>query len=622
MFLARCFRQGRGVILSSGSATFRRFASSSDRNLSLLPQIVVGRASYYIEHWAPHAILGYFKSTVLRDGVPKPVRLKTGEALLNMLFRKRFFDEAFQILDVMRGLRKEFSAPIRAKLLTVNFIHSGVRTGTYFHNLESLLRNPDFSGREDVDRHFLDVLHLLVYPGSPMDRLEKVVKLYLDVRGKDYRLDSSAIAVMIACHLARGNEADAERWLDYHSKRPSPSRSEVDPTFCLPYIAYAQKRLVASPDKDPQEVYGPILDRMFQDQAWPDSVFVNILITAELEHNNFHRVLGLYEMLRAHASRGVYPDETTYSRLFTAAAAVISAPGISESSKQRRALFPKSRRLLFREMAEMQLHLKHGHFTPLAPIISGVSLEAALQMFITCKDYAAAIVVLKVFELLHMPLEQRAMNIVITSIVSRCRKEIGSNSEDAAQKPSWADIFLDLRGIPRRRIKHVSDWDMRRRVISIARRTLAIAEARATEILDEGGENDSKVLKESQNDLKSGSSHQAESRANISEDREEADDESLDDLFDEESSSSTVRGQKKERMRERRFQVIDVLLSRALETSIVLQYRHAPERPALEALRNAFKAMLPDEKEATRKALARKFYDADDLPLNILHIFV
>ncbi|KAL5512225.1 hypothetical protein ACEPAG_3510 [Sanghuangporus baumii] len=591
MFLARCFRQGLPVILSFGSATFRRFASSSNSKLSLLPQVVVGRAKHYIEHWAPDAILGYFKSTVMRDGVPKPIRLKTGEALLNMLFGKRFFDEAFQILDVMRGLRRQFSVPIRAKVLTVNFVHNGVRAGTYFHNLESLFRNPKFSGREDADRHFLDVLHLLVYPGSSMDRLEKVVKVYLDVRGKNYRLDSSATAVMVACHLARGNEADAERWLDYHSKRPRPSRSEVDPMFCLPYTAYAQKRLVASPDKDPQEVYGPILDRMFQDKAWPDSVFVNVLITAELEHDNFGRVLALYEMLRAHASRGVYPDETTYSKLFAvAAAAVTMTPRINESSKQLRTVFPKSRRLLFREMAEMQLHLKYGHFTPLTPVISEVSLAAALRMFIVRKDYAAAIVVLRVFERLHIPLEQRVMEIVITSIVTRCKREITSNSEDAAQNPSWADIFLDLRGIPRRRVKHISDWDMRRRVISIGRRTLAIAEARAKEISDEGGE------------------------SNNSEEREEADDGSQDDAFDEVFSSFTVRGQKKKRMRERRFQLIDVLLSRALETKMLLQDHDDPERLALEELRNALKAMVPNEKEATREALSRKFYDADDLP--------
>ena len=600
---------------------------------------------------------------------------KLAEDALELFLDRDCLEGINMVTKTLDSLGRDFllPLPLRAKLLTCRFANGMMHPHMYMNNLKAIFQQWKFT-RISTSEDFVGILKQLTCANGSLAMMEKVTALYMKHQkalNSEFRLDGNSLAFLIARNLDRGIRPRAQYWL----KQAEHLVGQPNSAVCLPYkvfLHYILRNLPSS--QDPEEYYRLFLKRMVEKGAMPDTELLNMLLKFELEHGRFDRVFRMYDDLRSHQPALPPPDETTsklvfdthteiykqgiYSRVRNATSQAQCAPNLPRDSDPD--TVPNthaSPRQVFWDMINTADPNADPSIKPETHAITPTTMSSALAYFVFTADYAAAIVVLRMYVRLELGFREAHIKLVLDSLVERCRLELlelpGLNAKTKTignTSVEWVDVFLNLRETTRRRILRESTAEMTRRIVNVAKRALALAEldihkSDATESEEpstaetsepsQGARDDADVTREDSDvqgapseteirtsDPGNGQTASSEKSDGILDDSAETNNASRKEdplsspspsTTEQQSTTNTLRQEKLKRMRMRRIEYVDVLLSRALAAECFLDGVEDPSEAGSIAVNQAVEEMVPKLKvpgsQASDKCMSLKLGD-------------
>lgn len=417
---------------------------------------IIRRVSYFVNAGFPSSAVGYFHKKLSSGRLARSLRPQVFEDTLQLLLGCNAFPEVLSVSGRMRSEGVIPSLGIQGRLLSIGYTQNKSSQEDFLNAIKVLFLNAR-TGFEDDIIH--DILCHLEKTDSPSKILEETTRVFLDSQQEGHRLHPKSVALLIKHYIGIENEANADSWLDYHSERPLAPHTEDADSRLLPYRIYLNGMVDLK--KNSSLVCGPILERMTKDGVYPNVDIINSMIFAELRFGKSSAAFGIYDTLRTHNARSVYPNEETFHLLYTAAA--------KAGANKAPDTFPVSPRQLFREMFELHILMKKWIIDTKWPVTSSRSLAAALSYFLAANDYAAAYVVIDGYRMFRIPFEESVTDLVMETLIKRCKDEIAVLTP--ASPAVWAEAFTNTMGIRASGWKHFSrlrkesKYDMLQRVL-------------------------------------------------------------------------------------------------------------------------------------------------------------
>lgn len=579
-----------------------------------------------------------------KDEKGEPLYRQLAEGAIELFLSWKYIDGAEMVLKTIKDLGNEFPLPlnIRAKLLACRYANKVISRALFLENLKNIFVQNKFI-LNSVPGDFHGIIQHLPDVPDPLSTLEKVAAMYIQAKSAhgEFHLDGISIAFLIQQSFLAGKYKRARHWLG-----EAKHLINSDDAFKLiPYKTYLKRNLQILRDTDdPEDEYGPHLQRMDKHGAKPDIELVNMLLKAELAPGRITRFFAIYEKLRNNGFDGVFPDENTFQIVFEA-----------YTEKFRRTVYPIDADApdFMKEVPEESETLRSprqvfwdliNSINPNGPASSGNSaitsnsLSSALLYFVHATDYAAALIVLRMVVRLDCAFEDSQIKLVLDALVERCRRELlelpGTKKRvlsDDGRGVAWVDVFLSLQETTKRKVKRESMAETAKRVVSVAKRAVALAqldiEKRAATESDEGGcTSKSRPLEaakgtsieqdhnDSAHSCDNSSEHRNTSQAgpdkqNLNGNSASSSDPTImtegrgpERVEQVEQTTQSLRQEKLMRMHERRIEIIDVLLSRALATECFLDGSQNPSQDGTVAIDLAGEEMIPDLSPPERPA--------------------
>lgn len=533
----RCF--------ASSAPSLHRYTSVR-RPFNDIPSNILRRITFHVETGFPRFALHHFRKRVSIWDLHTNRRSRAlFEDVLNLFIRKSCFAEVKTLIKIVKSTAFKFPIPMRAKLMTVKLVNDSMHTSLYINNMRTLFTKAKRLDRGLSDTQFCGLLHLLARREKRLNMMERLAELFISIEGNI--LGPSSIAFLIRCHvIAQSRDSRVsehgqaiEHWLSYHVKFSPRDGSGANSAFCIPYNALIVSLLQNSRGKDPQTIYGPILERMSNDGAWADTVLLNTLIQAEVRYGNVYEAFVLYGKLRTSASHGIFPDENTFSQLFAASGRQAHRRLLDlEASPANTEADITLSRILFREMLE-------AHKIANKAALSKYSLSAALWQFVVSGDYAGACVALSTYTRHHVVFGESTFRSVLWALAQRCKVDM----KKSKNRPFWAGIFLDnpsLRADRKKRYK--VNYIIRHMMIVFKKSTTESAESPVTEQIP--ADNEIRV-------------------------------------------NGSLTQQEDKTLRSKRLETIDFLISRALASAFSLDGAEDPIKASEQSVMSAALEMLP-----------------------------
>ena len=535
---------------------------------------------------------------------------KLAEEALELFLSSKYIDGVEMVMKVLDDLGNNFSAlslVIRAKIMACRYANGIISRNLFLGNLKGIFEQRKYI-LHSTPGDFHGIIHHLTDAPDALHVLEKVTALYTEAKAVhgEFHLDSISIAFLVQQYCLAGNYKRASTWL---TKAKHLVNTE-DPLRLLPYKTYLKFKLQALTNmEDPEDVYGPLLKRMIKDGAIPDTEFVNMLLEADLGSGRLTRFFAIYDKMRSDGFSTVFPDKKTFQLVFAA-----------HTERYRRGVYPTATDTpdFLKEVpgnenpaaftgprqAFWDLIKSVDPRTPGRNALCAQSLGSALLYFVHAADYAAALIALRMVVRLDMGLQESQIKLVLDALVERCQRELlelpGTKKRvvsDDGRSIAWVDVFLKLQETTRRRVKREGMEGTAKRVVSIARRAIVVAELdiqKSAAAKSKDGIRNAESLKTKDESLTDADVVKPPNNSSPQVGVEDIDGTGNQSVEVEGQASQTLRQAKLGRMHERRVEIIDVLLSRALATECFLNGSQIPSEDGRAAIELAGEEMVPD----------------------------
>ncbi|OCH87675.1 hypothetical protein OBBRIDRAFT_698074, partial [Obba rivulosa] len=301
---------------------------------------------------------------------------------------------------------------------------------------------------ESFDEHCLqDLLRLLSYSlQCSAAFVDQVAALFYATRGPGFTFSTKTVDIMVRIHARAGKPTTAKRWADEFLKRALRlDNSESKRGAIHPYTTLL--RDLAIYDKRNMEVYRGLVEQLKAEGVVPDLVMYNALIAGEVTGGRYSRALYIYFSLMTHRSRHMTPDAHTFGSIFRALRRMHSLHP-DRVRKYRHWRLILSPWMAFRQLLECHELRTAGRRSTPSPVIDVSVLNSALKMFMTVRDYAAAFVVVNVFQKCGLRADLSTYRIVVAALLDRIKEELPKIEASMEKESYWSYRFLGLEALP------------------------------------------------------------------------------------------------------------------------------------------------------------------------------
>ena len=261
---------------------------------------------------------------------------------------------------------------------------------------------------------------------------------WLNSYARDHDLDwanSAAItSIFIRASMASNEYKAAYRWFHRYRRRVIKSADSEDAlAWADPYLALMSSHAYTYPvDLGFQQ---RILRMLIKDRVLPTLPIFNISMSTARRANQPRVVYNLYSLLRTHASHLV-PDSFTFATLFK------TMDRFNPDS--RHPDLPDARHI-FRHLIDTHLFIARGDPTFKTRTMTVSVLNVALRHFMRVRQYSAALVVLRCFEMCDLLPDKRTEWIIHSFVLRRINGELYARYPFEcgvdSSRPTWAELF-------------------------------------------------------------------------------------------------------------------------------------------------------------------------------------
>ncbi|KAF8173847.1 hypothetical protein K438DRAFT_1850126 [Mycena galopus ATCC 62051] len=338
-----------------------------------------------------------------------PSRAKIAENVIHSLFERRLFGKAVAVYQHMLADMLIPSPSTDALFLAMTLATSTAPGEDQLEGLKTILAYRSFQ-----EVHFIELLDHLVSLNIPLDTVEHLVRVFIDIKG---RPSQALIVKLVDIQTQAGDViAAAETVAEY----------ELKGTFDAPAQPYAQ--IIKSAPTDDQEAVDWIMGVMREKDVPINIMVFNALLGRAKEAGDMRKAFSFYSILsRLAETTPLRPNAVTYKHLFRILGYQYKTNYKPNSSRRNEPIgtIPPPRQL-FAEM--MTRWFSTGFHPPASDYASERKgqmdadqglLTIAFRTLVYQDDYAGALVVLRMIPKLGLQINERTYFIILRFLARR-----------------------------------------------------------------------------------------------------------------------------------------------------------------------------------------------------------
>jgi pentatricopeptide repeat protein len=376
--------------------------------------------------------LAYLREVLSQKEYQNPSRPLAYHKVIALLFRHRRFEMACELYERMTDEGILPSATLQAKLRGISIVCTAKSTRELKSSMKELFQSQAFD-----ESSFRELMGLLAHTEFKIDGL---YEMFLDSRGEDYApsgyLISDLVGVQMRAGLMEATKDLLNSYVDQNNLAESPT---------APYPYTTMMNVVKEYQYSDAKAMDHILERMQDDEVPPDTATFNVLIASQVWRHAYSRAFALYRMLCGLASgdNRIVPDAFTFGSLFKALQR-INIPRSPLSRKYREPGNVVPPRQLYHDMVSAHLFHTNGKVSRRSEVITPSILNVALRTFLTARDYAAALVVVRSFSMTRFKPTLSTYVILVNHVIAKVRLELKAGV--AGKAGSWCQMLgINLR---------------------------------------------------------------------------------------------------------------------------------------------------------------------------------
>ncbi|KAJ7220046.1 hypothetical protein GGX14DRAFT_389438 [Mycena pura] len=346
----------------------------------------------------------WIRNRFREDDLQIPSQPKIAENIIHFLVERRLFEGAVAVYQyiIEDGLLPSPSTD--ALFLAVAMKAS--KTPNQLEGFKTIL-----SYRSFTETHFMELLDHIVNLDIGADNAVQLTRLFISVKGKDYRPSRSLIMKLIGLQTQAGQiEAAADTIMEYDQSQG----------FDTPAEPYAQ--MIHSAPASDQEAVDWIMGVMREKDVPVHVMVFNSLIARQKHTPDLRKAFAFYNVIiRLAATTALKPDAITYKHLFRLLGYQYKTNYHRNASRNNKRVAPITPpRQLFADMILLWFSAK---FHPPASELASVRrnqfetdqslLTIAFRAFLYLDDYPAALVVLRTITDVGLRITERTYFILL-----------------------------------------------------------------------------------------------------------------------------------------------------------------------------------------------------------------
>ena len=336
------------------------------------------------------------------------------ESLIVFLVERKLLSHANSLYERMIGEGWAPSLYLRVKMEAIAIAHSRKTREQVFTALKPIFSKSVFN--DTSLRELIATLDQGVKEQYNAETIEKLVKVYIDAQGSDYKPSFDLVCSLVDL-LARNSKPKlADKWIEAYKEleekippltKPKP-KTKINTRSADLYSTYLSALASPTTLQKHANLSNRLFEKMNKDGIEPTTQLFNTLMQTFLLTGQLDKVFILYGILMAWKWKGwekregewlVYPDGTTFVLMFRAIKLATAPRGVRSRKHRMHSSDVKipTARELFSDML-----LTHDTLTATAPStlttttpFKRSTIQIALRTFLLDHDYPAAFVALR-----------------------------------------------------------------------------------------------------------------------------------------------------------------------------------------------------------------------------------
>ncbi|GJE97626.1 hypothetical protein PsYK624_138470 [Phanerochaete sordida] len=375
--------------------------------------------------------MDYFYSFMKTAKLRPESRFEAYARSIRLFMVQGHVQQAFSLYSRMQDEGYIPPRKIQASLFFVQKLATGDSTEELLEAAEEAFTHKEFD--EEEFRHVLRTVSTLArLPSSVYDDL---IRIFVNSREKaGYMLSSKTEALLGYIRTRRG----------WTGETPLENLSEEETTP----VEHAGARSedidalleMAKNDREMAPIIHSTIRRIRHTDGSHDRIFYNLMISALADQRRYADLFSVYSMmLRGNTS--ILPDAYTFGTLFRAIERV-SGPRSIRNRKHKAPKDLPSLRALYRDMVYCHRVFEPGVQTASSPVLKAALLNRILRYFVDAKDFSAAYVALKSFDIFKLPVTVSTYHAVVGGIMVHIGSEMPYLAAWSEREQYWTYRFL------------------------------------------------------------------------------------------------------------------------------------------------------------------------------------
>lgn len=381
-------------------------------------------------------VAGFVRKTFSRS--KEPIGHRVFESAINLLLSTRRYNEATSVLE---GMLKEGYLPsmkTESKFLAVSLAGTDPSREAYdkvWTHLQPLFASPTFT-----ESDLLEVCSLVrTLQNAPRTCLA-LISMYVASREAGYTASTQLVCLAINMQVRLGMREEVQETLAQFDLTAAPSRATH------PFAS----AISAMADIDPfdDDSVDRALDMVRQREIRVDNSLYNALIKREIAKAHHHagplkekRAWALYRsLIELHKNFSTLrPDFYTFNGMWN-----LLIKSYTRRRKGGRNAY-RTYRELFRDMLAIYFSPDNPTYhrdLPVDRLRDRALLNVALKNFLVTRDYPGAFIVVKAFDMLHVPVGARTYLLILKHILWRIYWNVRLLNKRARLTSSWGARFI------------------------------------------------------------------------------------------------------------------------------------------------------------------------------------